>query len=224
MKKFIPTNIIKNPKVVLVAGVAAALIIVATLVVAGLYLVKQNTSASLVKEELNKVVSVMKDEKGKNGGYPASIDGLLSVSDKVELTGGGSFDGLSYCVAATSASDDSIVFHVDSTKSVSDILNGDCESGSDVSVPSAPSGIAVAFASSDSIKLTWNKTAFATSYSLQCSVNKEFSNPTTVDSTNNEGVCTGLKPGTAYFYKVKAVNSAGASVWSMTSSYKTNAK
>jgi hypothetical protein len=224
MKKNLLTSIAKNRKALLIIGAVVAVLIIVLSVFFGLYFVKQNTNASILKEELKKVVSVMQDEKNKTGGYPATIDGLMPITDEVKLTGGGSFDGVSYCVAATSVSDDSIVFHVDSTKSANDILNGDCKSGSGVSVSAAPSGMAVAFASFDTMKLTWNKTYYASSYTLQCSVSKEFDNPITVDSAINEGVCTGLKPATRYYYRVKATSSAGASDWSIVSNYKTNSK
>ncbi|MFZ2125227.1 MAG: fibronectin type III domain-containing protein [Candidatus Saccharimonadales bacterium] len=225
MKKIIQTNIIKRPKVLLIASVLVVLALIAALalVFTGLYFVKQNTSASLVKEGLKKAALVVEVEKNKTGGYPTTIDGLLSVSNKVKLTGGGSFDGMSFCIAGTST-DESVLFHIDSLKSKSDILSGGCESGPKGSVPLMPSGLAIAFASSDSIKMTWNKSIYASGYTLQCSTVKEFNNPVTVEVTDAEGICAGLKPDTTYYYRVKATNSAGVSAWSAESQFKTNIK
>jgi hypothetical protein len=88
-------------------------------------------------------------------------------------------------------------------------------SGSTTTVPSAPTGL-TATAGNTQITLAWTASSGAASYNVYrgTSAGGESSTPiatgvTTVNYTN-----TGLTNGTTYYYKVKAVNSAGTSGYS----------
>lgn len=91
-------------------------------------------------------------------------------------------------------------------------------------IPSAPSGITTCKANSEtSVYLEWSSVNTATSYDIEYTTNSEYfdgSNATTIESgiefTHYE--LTGLETGTEYFFRIRAVNSEGASGWSQISS------
>jgi type II secretory pathway pseudopilin PulG len=204
----------RNLSVAIIGVVLVAIISVVTII--GLSFWQKNTITSQVKNDLNKVVSAMATKKSSTGAYPNTIADVLNLSgENVELSGGSSFDGTTYCIAGTSKSDKSIVFHVDSTNTNKGPLVGTCTTGSDISTPLAPGNIAVAFASSSEIKLTWDASLYATNYKLQCAIDSQFTTvASSTDVTNAAGLCNNLKSNMAYYCRVKAVNKKGSSDWS----------
>lgn len=82
-------------------------------------------------------------------------------------------------------------------------------------VPSAPTGLA-ASAGDAQVSLTWNASSGATSYSIfrGTTANGQATTPIATGITSTNYVNTGLTNGTTYYYKVKAVNSAGSSAYS----------
>ena len=201
-----------------VAGISLLIVIVTmAAVVGGLYWWGKYSTVSQVKDELKKAVLVMESKYNETGAYPASAtDTIASSNNKVVLNGSSSFDGTTYCISGISSSDKSVAFHVDSTKASQGPQSGTCETRSDLPVPPAPGGLAVAFANSDGVKVTWNATLYAKSYNMQCSTDSSFSNPITIDATDNSGMCEKLKTKTTYYCRVKATNSVGDSAWSAT--------
>lgn len=87
-------------------------------------------------------------------------------------------------------------------------------------IPEASSGITkIEARSSTSIYVEWNKVNSATSYDLQYAVKKEYldssdSASTETGITDTHYLKTGLETGREYFFRVRAVNSQGASSWS----------
>lgn len=87
-------------------------------------------------------------------------------------------------------------------------------------IPSAPSGITVCRASSEtSVYLEWPAVSTAESYEIEYTTKKEYfngSDQTTtasgIESTHYEK--TGLESGQEYFFRVRAVNDKGSSAWS----------
>jgi chitinase len=73
------------------------------------------------------------------------------------------------------------------------------------------------------IRLTWNASTGATSYSVQVSTNSFFSD-TLINSsgiTDTSYLLNNLSSNTTYYWRVKASNSSGASGWSEVRSFKT---
>lgn len=93
-------------------------------------------------------------------------------------------------------------------------------SGSESTVPYTPAAIKICRASSKtSVYLEWDPVKTATSYDLQYATKKEYfdgSDSVTdvkgIESTQYEK--TGLETGHEYFFRIRAVNSKGESVWS----------
>lgn len=210
---------------IIVIGIVSLLVIaiVITAIIVGFNLWHQNSTTSQVKDELNKAVSAMESKRNETGAYPASItDTIASSNDKVTLNGSSSFDGTAYCITGTSSSDKLVVFHVDSTKAPQGPQSGTCETRSDLPAPSAPGGLAVAFANSNGVKVTWDAALYANSYTMQCSTDSSFSNPITTNVTDNAGMCEKLKSETTYYCRVKATNKTGDGNWSVVLKTKTN--
>lgn len=87
-------------------------------------------------------------------------------------------------------------------------------------VPAAPSGITTIKANSEtSVYLEWSAVTSATSYDIEYTTKKEYfdgsdqtSTVSSIEFTHYEK--TGLETGTEYFFRVRAVNTKGASPWS----------
>lgn len=85
--------------------------------------------------------------------------------------------------------------------------------------PNPSSGITSCKATSEtSVRLTWEKSSSAETYTIEYSINKEYlgeSNASTtidnIETTSYE--ITGLTRGTTYFFRVKCVNQQGSSNW-----------
>ncbi len=90
-------------------------------------------------------------------------------------------------------------------------------------IPSIPTNLTASAKSSSQIVLSWSAVSGATSYSIYRSTSSSgtYSLLTTVTSTAYTN--SGLAANTAYYYKIRAVNSAGSSAYSATASATTNA-
>jgi hypothetical protein len=85
--------------------------------------------------------------------------------------------------------------------------------------PAAPSGLTTTAVSGSRIDLSWlDNSPNETGFVVERSTDSGFSSPTTttVASGATTWADTGLNPGTPYWYRVKAVNAAGASTYSNT--------
>ena len=223
LSPIIPTSPKKKWLRIIAIGIIGLLVVTLLVIaiMAGLNLWHQNTTNSQVKDELNKVAIAMESKRKETGAYPATISDIITISSNVKLSDGSSFDGTTYCITGTSTSNKSIVFHIDSTKSTQGPLAGSCETGANIPDPSVPGGLAVAFASSVSIKVAWNSSPRAINYTLQCSTDSNFSNSIATKVTDTAGTCENLKPNTTYYYRVKATNNTGDSAWSSSQRMKT---
>lgn len=85
--------------------------------------------------------------------------------------------------------------------------------------PSAPSSITSCVATSESsVKLTWPASSTAETYDIEYATEKDYLGASNAASminniTSTTYIVTGLESGHAYYFRVRAVNSAGASGW-----------
>ena len=214
------SNNSRKRNIILAIGAIFIVIIVAIVVVFGLYLWKKNTLAIQVKSDLNKISVNMKSEYSKSGSFSVSVLTTDNINSKI--TGGVSFDGASYCFSGVSVSDKSVAFHIDSAGDGL-VKSGTCAVESNVLKPAIPGGVAITFTTPYSINMSWNAATYADSYVMQCSTNNDFNvDLKTSKSTGNIGVCEKLKSKTSYFCRIKAVNKKGDSNWSMVIKASTN--
>lgn len=192
-------------------------VIIVGVTIGVLFLVKSiyyNNKVNEVKNTLDKVPAVMQQGKSKYGAYPTDITNITELSNEdVRISGGGSFDGVSYCVVGISTSDKTIVYHLSSDSD--EIVAGDCSSGSVMTQLSVPGDVAVAFVNKTDLKITWESTSGANGYTLECAKDNDFQNATTIKTVKTEGVCENLTADTNYYYRVSASNSSSVSDWSI---------
>ena len=94
---------------------------------------KKNTIATQLKNDLNNASLAMKDYVNFNDTYPSALPASVKSSEGVVLSGG-SADGKTYCVEASSTVYNDLLFHI--TQSDSSAQEGNCSSG--LNSPAAP--------------------------------------------------------------------------------------
>ncbi|HHV65407.1 MAG TPA: hypothetical protein GXX46_10105 [Peptococcaceae bacterium] len=84
-------------------------------------------------------------------------------------------------------------------------------SNTSISAPAAPTNLTATATDTDEISLSWSSVSGATSYTIYRATSSSgtYSNIATVNSTSYKN--TGLTANTTYYYKIRAVNSAGQS-------------
>jgi hypothetical protein len=207
----------KQRNMVIISVVSfVSVILIAFIVVVSIYFVQKNNHTNQVKDGLVAAVDSIEKHRIESGAYPVEILDLIDSSKikDVELSGQGSFDGTSFCISGKSVKDNKVSYYIDS-KSNKEPVEGVCEAAAQKTAPSFPGGLAVAFASSNSIKITWNESLYASEYTLQCSDDDSFINPISVTTSELSGQCDNLKSKRMYYYRVKATNGVGDSDWTI---------
>jgi alpha-tubulin suppressor-like RCC1 family protein len=178
---------------------------------------QKSITTTTIKSDLNGVASAMENARtfGSNG-YPTDINSLTTFkpSDGITLVGGSS-DGTTYCVTATSSKDVTLSYYISSATASQGAQIGSC-------VTSAPT-ITVGTITSSSISLSWTAVTGATSYTLQSDTTPLFTSATTIATqTGTTFTSNGLLQATMYYYRVEAINSINNSVWSSAAIATTN--
>lgn len=200
----------KSKKPLVIVAVSILLIVV----VAGVVLVSLYNQAlhSAVKQQVDQVPQVMEKAIADGSGYPVEIAMLLPGDKSVRFEGGGSVDGVSYCVTGVSKKNDDVRYYVSSLDD--ETKEGDCNSLQDPPEPVAPSIPSPTAIGASSIGVTWPEVPYASSYTIQCSTDSKFREKITDAKVSTlSGVCEGLMPATAYYVRVRAENTVG-SEWS----------
>lgn len=94
--------------VISVIGILAAITIV------GYGAWKKNTAINVIKSDLNGAVSAMEDARNWGASYPTTVPTSFNPSPDDTMTGGSS-DGKTFCITATSISNPSVVYHATNT-------------------------------------------------------------------------------------------------------------
>jgi hypothetical protein len=118
--------------------------------------------------------------------------------------------GISSPISGTLA----IVLHSDASCGTDNICHtviANCTSCGAPQIPGVPSGVTATANSSSQITLTWTAISGASSYQIDQATNSSFTGLISSTSTTNSYVATGLASSTTYFYRVRALNSAGPS-------------
>lgn len=202
-------TIIELIVVIVVVGILAAIVTIS-------YAGWQNSIiATQIKSDLSGAASAMENARTFGDSYPADINSLttFSASQDVSLVGGSTDGGASYCIDGTSSGNASIKFYIDSRDGSGGPIEGVCADRPEV--PSTPTGLAVVSRTHSQINLSWNASAGATGYGVECSTSAAYStNVSAKDTSANTASITGLDPSTLYYCHVSASSSAGDSGWS----------
>ena len=181
-------------------------------VILTVYFIYRFQTIHTVQTALSDAAALMEKANGDNG-YPQSLSNGANANNNVQVEGGGSFDGTTYCLVGTSLNDKSIVYHINSRDKQSQ--SGPCPTVSVTTKPGTVSGVATTIISAGQLGFTWNGAVGSVSYTLQCATDKDFTHiaSSTMKSTQTR-TCNNLDQATTYFIHVRANNPAGAGPWS----------
>lgn len=195
-------------------------IIFVGLVVLTLSFVHQVQLTNNVKTALSTASNAM-ERAGSGNGFSIGLPNDVSNDKKVQLEGGGSFDGTAYCISGKSVDEPSIVYYIDSSSKTAH--KGTCQSAANLPKPVIVANLQNNIASATQIGLIWTPAIYGASYTLQCATNQVFSE-NLVNSTDSSlaRACNNLKDGTIYFVRVRANNASGAGPWSSVITVTTN--
>lgn len=162
-------------------------------------------------DKLTKVVAGVYNTSGKmvtgaTVAPKATYYNLNELDDKI-LFSSLSAGSYAYKISATTATGTYSLLNYSFT--VTGTASSNTNTSTATTVPTQVTGLKAAETTTSSVKLTWTKVSGATKYRVfqATSSNGTY---TKIDAvTTNSCTVTGLKAGTNYYYKVKAVNSAG---------------
>ncbi len=182
------------------------------IIVLTVYVIFRFQTIHTVQTALTDAAALMEKANGDNG-YPQVLPDGANANKKVQVTGGGSFDGTTYCIVGTSSYDKSIVYHINSGDKQP--LGGPCSAISVTTKPGVVSGITTTIISAGQLGFIWNSAPGGVSYTLQCAADKDFTHivSITMKSTKTR-TCNNLNQATTYFIHIRANNPAGAGPWS----------
>ncbi len=95
--------------------VAVIIAILGTVGVVGYNGWRQATVTAQQKNDLNAAASAMENYRNFNKGYPSTIPSSFNPSSGVTLVGGGTDDGVTFCINATNSQFPDLPYHIDST-------------------------------------------------------------------------------------------------------------
>lgn len=193
---------------------AVAIILAAVAMVLLLRQVQHSQQVDAVKNTLISQNKIMQASV-KDGVYSATAPVQVASTKEVQISSTVSSDGKSYCISGKSLKDEKIVFNIGTHTPADAPKEGGCDAKGNAIVPTKPPLPSVGSMTAESVNLTWDQSAFATSYNLRCSMDKNYmSDVAKGDSNANNGTVKGLKGSATYFCSVQAVNETGVSLWS----------
>jgi hypothetical protein len=200
---------------------AGSIVVIVGAVLGTLYVIYRLQTIHTVQSAISSAAEVIEKANG-NDGYPQTLPKEATENDKVKIEGGGTFDGTTYCITGTSSTDSSIVYHIRSGDKRPQ--NDACPAVNTTTKPESVTGIQTTVISAGQLGFTWQAATGGISYTLQCATNKDFTlNVASSMKASQTRTCNDLKPGTAYFIRVRANNTAGAGPWSNTMKISTTA-
>lgn len=165
-----------------------------------------------VHDSLVKAAATM-EESNKENGYPQSLPKEIVENDSIEISGGGSFDGTTYCITGVSKQDSSIKYHIKSADNKPQ--GGVCPDVADGAKPGEVTGVVQTIRSAGQLGFSWNSAEGAASYTLECATDKAFTQGQSSSmKASLTRTCDNLKDGVNYFVRVRGNNASGAGPWS----------
>jgi prepilin-type N-terminal cleavage/methylation domain-containing protein len=208
--------------VIVVIGILASI----TIISFGAW--QQNAAASQMKSDLNGVGSAMENARNFSTGYPLCVTTPNSCagftpSTNVILSGGGSVDGTTYCVDATNNNYTSLTYYIDNLTQAP--TAGTCAGRTNVPVPTAPTGLASSSNTDTTASFSWTSTSpYTVTYTLKCATDPGFTRDvqtTTATPPATSATISSLNQLTTYYCEIQAIDGAGSSGWSSSTSANT---
>jgi type II secretory pathway pseudopilin PulG len=204
--KYIPPAPKREVPVKLIVIIVSTLLIIAAGVVVALVLLnsgKKGEGALKVQQVITAAAVQMETVAATGDGYPTVIPG--EANNEVLLTGGGSFDGTTYCITAKLANDERVTYYM--TPDSSAPREGSCATATDLGKPGVVTNSSLSLLGASQVKFTWNRVANAAKYIMQCATDTEFTTvKQSVESTETFAMCDELDDDTVYYVRIRAEN------------------
>jgi len=185
---------------------------------------RKNVATAQVKNDLNAIAAAMESARNFNSNYPTTLPTNVHASDGVTLTLDPGSTTTSFCVDATSTTDDGILYYVDSLSRDKGPQVGTCATRTGLPVPGAPGSFVIDSASSSQVSLSWTAGSYASTYTVQCAQDAAYivSFKEAVGIAGLTTTITGLEGYSSYVCRIKSVNTTGVSSWISASVSTTN--
>lgn len=192
--------------------VGGSFLLLSGAVIASIFVLNRSHIIQTVQSSLANAATVMEKANGDNG-YPQALPDELSDEKTVLMTGGGSFDGTTYCITGKSVQVASVVYH--KTSSNEQPQSGACPKVVAVAKPGVVTDIETTIISAGQVGLTWGSAPDGVSYTLQCAKNEQFTDVVYSSmKVSQTRTCNNLESGVTYFARVRANNGSGEGSWS----------
>ena len=185
---------------------------------------QKTTYLNALKSDAKSISSAMENARNfSESGYPASVASVFTPSKNVNISGGSSDGGKTYCVNLVHDKDVSSEYYIDSNHAT--VQPGGCKNTQDILMP--PENVIAVNQSTSSIYITFNQAANATGYLVQQSSNASFTDARTVATFNETPLLpytvNNLIENTIYYYRVQSTTSSKTSAWSLIANVRTSA-
>lgn len=217
MKKVLSHQKYRGFTLVEIAIVIVVLGILIGIVTVGYGKWRESIAQKEVQSDLQLAAAAMENAKNFRGGYPVGSNAIPgfkgSPNVSVSYKPGGT--QTAFCIDGVSNTDTNIRYFIDSTQGKTPI-SGVCAEAGDVGTPPGSPTIASVKVEGASAHATWNIQPGATSYEIQKKLSTSSTWDAAVSRSSTGYSYGGLDIPQIYDYRVRALNSYGASSWSAT--------
>lgn len=206
--------------------VIAVIAVLAIITVFGFGAWQKSVRAASVKTNLNTASAAIESARNFTSTYPTSLPTSFVSNSDVTITPT-LMTTTAYCLDGVSTQDATILYYIYSKTKDSGPQEGTCASRPDMTAPATPTGVVIGSVTGTSASVSWPTVAEAVTYTAQCASDTAFiyspqQNTVAQASGTVSTTVSGLTPASAFYCRVRSVNTKGVSAWSAIMSSETS--